>query len=98
MEIWTFEKVAERPDVYVDLKGESIDLSDLTDEVREDLAELIRYYNEQPPYPQFKTFWHAFDSPISYHLDGEGPFAKRLFAVGRDLEKRIGIAQGRVRP
>lgn len=98
MEMWSFERLDERPERYVDVSGAAIDLADASDEVRDDLAELIRYYNEQPPYPQFKTFWHAFDSPISVHLDGQGPAAKRLFAIGRDLEKRLGIAQGRVRP
>jgi len=98
MEVWTFEKVEERPDVYVDLKGQEIDMSGDTAEVRDDLAELIRFYNDHPPYTQFKTFWHAFDSPISVHLDGQSPCASRLFAIAKDLEKRIGISQGRVRP
>lgn len=97
MEMWSFEQVAVRPDLYKTVEGSEIDLSGEEDAVRDDLADLITYYNEQPPYPQFKTFWHAFDSPISVHLDGKTATSKRLFAIGRDLEKRLGIAQGRVR-
>ena len=98
MEMWSFEAKEVRADLYTDIAGKEFDLTGLTDEVRDDLAELITYYNEKPPYPQFKTFWHAFDSPISVHMDGRTPVAKTLFAIGRDLEKRLGISQGRVRP
>ena len=98
MEMWAFETLDVRPAVYVDLGGKEHDLALYDDVVRDDLAELITYYNEKPPYPQFKTFWHAFDSPISLHMDGRTPMAKVLFAIGRDLEKRLGISQGRVRP
>lgn len=96
--MWEFEVLSERPDLYTDMAGAQLDLASLSDQARDDLAELIKYYNEKPPYPQFKTFWHAFDSPISVHLDGRSATAKTLFAVGRDLEKRLGIAQGRVKP
>lgn len=91
-----FQTLAERPELFVDLNGVEYRLSELDPAAREDLAALIQYYNWNPPYPQFKTYWRDDSSPVSVYLAPDHPLNRLVRTVGRDLERRLGISQGRL--
>lgn len=91
-----FSELPERPETYVDLDGSQYNLQDLPVEAREDLAALIQYYNWNPPYPQFKTYWRDDASPVGVYLASDHPLNRLMRTIGRDLEKRLGLAQGRL--
>ncbi len=90
------ETLPERPDVYVDLSGIEYNLAEQPDDVRGYLAELIQFYNWNPPYPQFKTYWRDDTSPVGVCLNPSHPANRLVKAIGRDLEKRLGLSQGRI--
>lgn len=92
----TFERIPDDLDQYTDLSGQAWRLSELSPEPRADLEALFQYYNWNPPYPQFKTYWRDDSSPISVWIDHSSPHASLMRAVGRDLERRLGLAQGRL--
>jgi hypothetical protein len=91
-----FQTLDERPDRYIDSAGIEYNLSDQPDDVRDALAELIQYYNWNPPYPQFKTYWRDDCSPVGVYLNPDHPANRLVKNIGRDLEKRLGISQGRL--
>lgn len=91
-----FSELPERPEQYVDLDGVQYNLQELSAEVREDLAALFQYYNWNPPYPQFKTYWRDDASPVGVYLANDNPHNRLMRSIGRDLEKRLGLAQGRI--
>lgn len=84
------------PNRYTDLEGNELNLAELEPETRAELAELIQYFNSNPPYPQFKTFWRDDESPVSVYLAPGHPLNRLIRNIGRDLEKRLGLAQGRL--
>ena len=91
-----FQELPVDSDRFVDLAGVEYNLADQPQEVRESIAELIRYYNWNPPYPQFKTYWRDDASPVGVYLNPDHPANRLVRNIGRDLEKRLGISQGRL--
>lgn len=91
-----FQSLPERADKFVDMSGIEYNLVDQPEDVRESIAELIQYYNWNPPYPQFKTYWRDDNSPVGVYLNPEHPASRLVKTIGRDLEKRLGISQGRL--
>jgi hypothetical protein len=91
-----FEPLPESTDVYVDREGKSLELSVLAPHIRKGLLELIRFYNWNPPYPQFRTWWRDRTSPIGPFLEGADDTTRLLKAVGKDMEIRLGLSQGRL--
>ena len=91
-----FAELPEQADAYVDRNGEKRDLSALDNKTREALVELIRFYNWNPPYPQFKTYWRDKNSPIGPHIAPDQPHSRLLKGVAKDMETRLGVAQGRL--
>ncbi len=90
------ETLPEHPDTYEAMDGTVHDLSVLDAEVRDALARLIQFYNWHPPYPQFRTYWRDRNSPIRTYIESGHPVRELLRAVAKDLERRLGIAQGRI--
>lgn len=90
------QQLPTRPERYTDLDGNEYNLMELEPEVRDDLATLIQYFNWNPPYPQFKTYWRDDESPVSLYLAPGHSLNRLIRNIGRDLEKRLGLAQGRL--
>ena len=91
-----FEPIMANSETYTELSGTSWRLSELPEEPRADLEVLFQYFNWNPPYPQFKTYWRDDSSPVAIWSDHQSPHAGMIRAIGRDLERRLGLAQGRI--
>jgi len=90
------EPLPERPEQYVDLQGLEYNLEIQPDDVRDSVAELIQFYNWNPPYPQFKTYWRDDASPVGVMLNASHAANRLVKSIGKDLEKRLGLGQGRI--
>ncbi len=90
------ETLPERPERYVTMDGAEHDLTALDSDTRDALGRLIQFYNWHPPYPQFRTYWRDNNSPVKACLERGHPARDLVRTIAKDLEKRLGIAQGRI--
>ena len=87
------------PNLYVDLKGRTISLSDLDRQERALVKDLIRKFEAGMGWNEFDNYWFA---KVGRLYDGRGVSRgesrrKPVFRIARDLGSRIGIKSGYVR-
>lgn len=83
--------------IYKTLSGEIIDLDFLPGDHGQAYEEIKNYFDDQPHWNDFANFW--MDKITSTVDSEEENLAETvLFKIGQDLESRLGIQQGYVRP
>ena len=90
------ETLSEYPDTYETVDGTVHDLTGLDAQARDALARLIQFFNWHPPYPQFRTYWRDKKSPIRAYIEPGNPHRELFRTIAKDLEYRLGVAQGRI--
>jgi hypothetical protein len=86
-------------DVYVDLKGREISLTELDKEERALLARLRRRARTQPDWTDFRNYWTR---EVAAFYDARGLSRRQsretvVYRIAQDLSSRLGIAAGLVR-
>src|SRR5262245_53855663 len=87
-----------RPEIYVDLDGQTIWLHGLEEEERNLVALLQARARTHPDWTDFANFWIK---AVAGFYDGRGLPRKEMvktapYRIGCDLESRLGIAAGMV--
>ncbi len=83
---------------YETLTGRLIDISALTPRQRRVMAVLHETLDVEPSWDTFSNFWQAAVRPVIGRLSPAARTKHPLYAIGQDMELRLGIKQKKVAP
>lgn len=81
---------------YKTITGRRIDLSALSSQEKEILAQLLDEHGQNPDWDKYSNFWQSLLRPVLVKIRASERTRHPLYKVAQDLEMRLGVAQGAV--
>ena len=81
---------------YKTITGRRIDLTALSPEEKDILAQLVEEHGQNPEWDRYSNFWQSLLRPVLARIRASDRTSHPLYKVAQDLEMRLGVAQGAV--